>query len=188
VSTLGRGILDALEDYPQGICDSCLRLLLHATSHQTINGACLKLEIEGRLVREKSKLIECERCKKNSITNRLIPLAPQPPVEPLQVARGLFGISELDDLRRKLIQYLNAIDPLGSKEGFSRRVANLRNSQTLPSVIASLMLTHAAYRNELYYTPRPLNGDEVQILQAIDKYLRIHIAPKTAEVPTASRN
>lgn len=86
-----------------------------------------------------------------------------------------FGINEMDALRREMFQFLNKLDPNNPREGFSRRVTILRNDQTLPSTIASLMLTHAAYRNDLYYNSHVLTPEETQILRAIDKCLRSFI-------------
>ena len=170
MNTLRREIFDALEDAPEGLCDSCLQKACGTSSHQTMNNECRKLELEGRLHRGKSGDSECTGCGKHSIINRLVPFAEKSPIGAVEFAP--FGIIELDALRRELIQFFNSIDASGSKEGFSKRVTSLRNSQILPATVASLMLTHAAYRNDVYYNSHQLTSDERQILKGIDKFLR----------------
>ncbi|MGC2621433.1 MAG: hypothetical protein WA414_20480 [Acidobacteriaceae bacterium] len=101
---------------------------------------------------------------------------PAPSSTPVVTAPAEFGINELDALRREMIQFLNRLDRASTREGFSKRVTLLRNSQALPSRIASLMLTHAAYRNDCYYNGYVLSEDETKILDAIDKCLRAYIA------------
>jgi hypothetical protein len=179
MKTLRREVLDALEDAPNGLCDACLQKALGASSHQHVNATCRNLEIEGRLGRSKSAQEECDGCLKIRVINRLVPSVQRAqPAPKAQKAPGgnSIGINELDDLRREIIQFLNKIDPGSAKDGFGKRVSALRSNQLLPPLIASLMLTHAAYRNELYYTSYQLTGDEMLILESIDKFLRSFLA------------
>ena len=176
--TLRRDILDLLEDVPGGLCDACLKNALQMHSHQHVNAICRGLEQEGRLIRVKTAYEECGGCLKVRVINSLQP-APSN-VKPTNTqgsksSGSSFGINELDGLRRDIIQLLNRIDPGSSRDGFSKRVSALRSNQQLPSVIASLMLTHAAYRNEIYYNTHQLCDSESRILKEIDIFLRTYI-------------
>jgi len=171
-----RLILDALEDAPDGMCDGCLRLETQLPSHQDVNGTCRILASIGALSREKDLRQPCPRCNKALIINRLIPGSDRTysskklprPASPLN-----FGIVELDALRRILIGWLNEIDPDNARLGFSKRVTLLRNSDRLTGRTAALMLTHATYRNDLYYNDRlGLSESEERILFEIDRELR----------------
>lgn len=171
-----RAVLDILEDLPNGLCDACLLQTLDAKSHQSVNATCRSLEHEGRLVREKLHYIECDGCRKIRVINKLVRAVAVRQLNSQTPQKSTFGIDDLDALRRDLIQYLNRLDPNTSREGFGKRVTQLRNNQRLSSTIASLMLTHAAYRNELYYNQTSLAEGECRILEEIEAHLRTHIA------------
>lgn len=176
-----RHVLDALEDAPQGLCDACLLKELPLSSHQHVNATCRLLEKEGRLTREKNLNEECQGCLRVRVINRLVPAAKavkavtSSPITPQSVT-ATFDINELDALRRDVIQYLNKLSPTISKDGFSKRVTTLRNDQLISPTIASLLLTHAAYRNEMYYNKYQLSDYEREILRRIDQHIRITLA------------
>lgn len=177
--TLKREVLDLLEDAPNGLCDGCLQDALNVKWRPHVNVTCRNLEREGRLVREKSRTSECERCLKISVfTNRLVPTSTRTATTPSSAIASsrVFGVNQLDDLRRELIQFLNKLEPSSCRDGFSKRVNALRGNQVLPATIASLMLTHASYRNELYYNAYQLSTEEIKILEQIDKYLRGYVS------------
>lgn len=171
-----RAVLDALEDVPEGRCDACLSLEIGTTYPQQVNAASRLLEREGRLIRKKELYQECDGCGKVRVVNR--PTRSHAVVASSSIVSqtSSLGINDLDSLRRDIIQWLNRLNPSTSREGFSRRVTALKNSQVLPATVASLMLTHAAFRNELYYNPRELTDGEFHILEALHKYLRSYLA------------
>jgi hypothetical protein len=171
--TLRREILDILEDAPNGLCDGCLLRATSAKQRPQVNTICRILSDEGRLVRGKSGL-DCEHCHKVITPNSLRPVPGKSSNRSDQASSAL-AINDLDKLRREVIQFLNKLDHGTSKEGFSRRVAMLRNNQVLPSRIAALMLTHASYRNDVYYNGYVLTDDECRIVDSIEKCLRAYI-------------
>jgi|SRR6185437_5412105 len=170
---LRRQILDILEDASNGLCDGCLLKKTGAKQRPQVNNICRILSDEDRLVREKGSL-ECDCCGKTIYLNRLKPV-------PIQLASKIaeadcvVTVNQMDELRREMIHYLNYLDPNNSREGFSKRVLALRDSQSIPTGIASLMLTHASYRNAMYYNRYTLSNDEGRILDLVSRYLRSYV-------------
>jgi len=167
-----RPVIDALQDAGHGLCDACLVMAVGKTKNDAITPA-RRLCKEGTAVSHGGT---CNGCGKSRIITQLVKSKPQKaPITPAAPTELSLNINQLDELRRELIIHLNKLDPANPRDGFAKRVGQLRNTGQLSPTIAALMLTHGAYRNEMYYTPFKPCSPEIGILNQITSYLRTYL-------------
>ncbi len=185
--TVADVVLETIEAWPHGICDACLVFATGITPHQLVNATCRSLELRKLIKRDKHYQVTCGRCGKVRMLNRTIQgdrdikLSDAAQLQVIRREVPTPDVEFLDKLRRGIIQYLNSIDPDSSRVSFSRRAQDLRNRGLLSSTLASLMLTHAAYRNAMYYerfNPTEIEGKFLCLLDACLRSLMTKIAER----------
>jgi hypothetical protein len=176
-----RPVIDALQDAGDGLCDACLVIAVGKTKNDAITPA-RRLCNQGKALSHGGT---CNSCGKSRVITQLVKAhTGKAPTAPSLPASGSLHINQLDDLRRELIGYLNRLDPANAREGFAKRVGRLRNIGELSPTVAALMLTHGAYRNEMYYTPFKPCAEEVGILNQVTSYLRTYLEVASKSLPT----
>jgi hypothetical protein len=165
-------VVECIEASPRGVCNACISDTTDVRPHQQVYQICQKLVGRGLVDRIKGV---CDQCGRELVINSSrmanadratrIPVRPTPNIHAVTPAT-------LDELRRFIIQKLNAIDPSNGREGITKRIIRLRDDERIPWNVASLALTHCAYRNRVVYDAFVIDERESQILRLIDAVLR----------------
>lgn len=163
-------ILETLDQFPSGICDDCLSVMAGVQPRQQTNQICRRME--GKEVVRRAQAL-CPICVKQKITNTPVSRRHNPPVKlrdekimsGTQSLRDMSGY--LDQIRRKMIESLNLIDKQSVRsEGLSGRIARLRESGTIPSSVACMMLTLNSLRNLVVYDGFKPGPHEIAVVEA----------------------
>ena len=173
--TYAERILEAIEQYPEGICDDCLSRSLGITPRQTVFQVCTRLASEDNILRTRGSCVHHSHKKKS--LNLSMPISVGEIVrsrpQMREQRREIIDLVELlDNVRRQAIQHMNSLEGKGKdREGFSARILRLREEKRIPGSVASLLLTWGAFRNLAYYEGYSPAEREVKILALIREEL-----------------
>lgn len=160
-------VLELLDDIkPRGRCDDCLSEELDIRPRQTINQICRTLYAAQSIARVRA---ECARCGKVKITNSRSDFpAVRLPVSGATSPRSVGSHSlDIEKVRTEIVQICRELwretQSAPASHSISITINTLKNSGTLPSHQANLMLTLCNLRNVHVYEGLQLGLREMTI-------------------------
>lgn len=165
-------ILELLDDIsPDGYCDDCISGELHIHPRQQVNQICRKLEINGKLNRQKS---DCSSCKKNKTINirhldgQIIPVPKENAVSVAVSSIKANKVEEEIDIehaRNEIVRICHQIwsknkPNIPSPRGISNLINQLKQEGLIPSHQVNMMLTLCGIRNVYVYEDFQLGYQE----------------------------